>query len=320
MKPPIETKEFKPPAPVQPNLKPPSTPPPPLQYAKPEWSARPPDCHGEDVLDAEGYSDHYFLEILKNGSIVDKIKLNREFTSFGRLDTCDVLCEHPSLSRYHAILQYSNGDVDNAKFPEGFYIYDLNSTHGTFVNKNRIRPNEYVKLNNDSMFKLGLSTRLYILHGPKPKNFSEDLNINLTHDQMKKIRDKYSKIALKLKIRKELEEESRAEAEEESGQVNWGLKDELEEEMLESEDQGSEINPFSVIEEKDESFYSDDPKKALKNFFDREGDELEYEVDELAPGKFKCRIRLPIVNNYGEDIYAEFEHQGKKKDCKFVDI
>jgi pSer/pThr/pTyr-binding forkhead associated (FHA) protein len=320
--------EFKLPSSIKPVAKPPSTPPPlPLQYEKPEWSARPPDCNSDDVLDADGYCDHYFLEVLKNGTIVEKIKLGRELSSFGRLDTCDVLCEHPSLSRYHAVLQYSSGDVDNAKFPEGFYMYDLNSTHGTFVNKNRIRPNDYVKLSNDFQFKLGLSTRLYILHGPRPKNFSEDLNINLTHDQMKKIRDKYSKIALKLKIRKELEEEDRAKEDEKNGgeAATWGFKDELEDELAEeavaaaAADEGTsknQANPFSVIEEQDESFYSEDPKKALKNFFDREGDELEYDVDELASGKFKCRIRLPIVNNFGEDIYAECEHQGKKKDCK----
>jgi pSer/pThr/pTyr-binding forkhead associated (FHA) protein len=308
-------------------------PPPPLQYEKPEWSARPPDTSGENVLDPDGYCAHYFLEVLKNGSIVDRIKLNREFISFGRLDTCDVLCEHPSLSRYHAVLQYSSGDADNAKYPEGFYIYDLNSTHGTFVNKSRVRPNDYVRLNNDNIFKLGLSTRLFILHGPRPKNFSDDLNINLTHEQMKKVRDKYAKIALKLRMRKEAEEEMAA-ADGEDGDesasagVSWGINDELEDELAEKAAIGggggedgsgaSEINPFSVIEENSEAYYADDPKKALKNFFEREGDELEYEVEELGPGRFKCRIRLPIVNNFGENIHAECEHHGKKKDCMLL--
>ena len=33
------------------------------------------------------------------------------------------------------------------------------------INKTKINPNQYVPINNESMFKLGLSTRIYILHG-----------------------------------------------------------------------------------------------------------------------------------------------------------
>ena len=89
----------------------PSTPPPPLKYDKPEWSAEPPlsMTTDESVLDQEGFCEHYFLEVIKNGIPIDKIKLNKEYISIGRLDTCDIQAEHPTLSRYHAILQYSNG-------------------------------------------------------------------------------------------------------------------------------------------------------------------------------------------------------------------
>ncbi len=43
-----------------------------------------------------------------------------------------------------------------------------------------------------------------------------------------------------------------------------------------------------------EAYYSDDPKKALKKFFDREGLELEYETAEDGPPKsrvFTAKIR-----------------------------
>ena len=41
------------------------------------------------------------------GKIVDTIQLDsKPFIVFGRLPTCDVPMEHPSLSRFHAILQY----------------------------------------------------------------------------------------------------------------------------------------------------------------------------------------------------------------------
>jgi len=117
-------------------------------YSKPEWSSTPPQPENPDqesTLDSEGYSDHFFLEVIKNGSIVDKIKLLKEFCTFGRLASCDVLCEHPSLSRYHAVLQYSGGSSDD-KHPRGFYLFDLGSTHGTFVNKTKIEPLKYTRV------------------------------------------------------------------------------------------------------------------------------------------------------------------------------
>lgn len=127
---------------------PPPGPVPSLDYKPPEWSSRPPQPEQadlENVLDTEGYCDHYFLEVIKNGSIVEKIKLVKEFNSFGRLPTCDIICEHPSLSRYHALLQYSTGEVDE-KYPRGFYIYDLGSTHGTFVNKTKCEPLKFTRV------------------------------------------------------------------------------------------------------------------------------------------------------------------------------
>ena len=48
------------------------------------------------------------------------------------------------------------------------------------------------------------------------------------------------------------------------------------------------------IDEEKEAYYKDDPKKALKKFFDREGLELEYEVEEEGPPKariFTVRVR-----------------------------
>lgn len=118
-----------------------------LDYKAPEWSSQPPqpeDPNEESQLDAEGYCDHYFLEVIKNGSIVDKIKITKEFTTFGRLANCDVLCEHPSLSRFHAVLQYSAG-VDE-KFPRGLYLFDLGSTHGTYVNKTKLEPQKFTRV------------------------------------------------------------------------------------------------------------------------------------------------------------------------------
>ena len=284
--------------------------PPNFTYTLPKWSSIPPEAIGESELNEEGFCNHYYLEVIKNGTVVDKIKLNKEYFTLGRLDLCDILCEHPSLSRYHAVLQYSNGEIDS-KYPQGFYLYDLNSGHGTFLNKKRLSPNEYVAFNLENMAKFGLSTRLYILHGPKPLNSSEDLKINLTHEQMKQVKDKYSRIAMKLKVRKELEEEEERKEKDSKG-IDWGLGEE-DKDGDEEEDKNYK-NPFAV-EELDESYFSSDPKKALKNYFDREGEELEYESEQVSFGKFSCKIRLPLVDHNGEVVYAEVTHDGKKKEC-----
>jgi pSer/pThr/pTyr-binding forkhead associated (FHA) protein len=289
--------------------------PPSLPYNKPEWSSRPPlvENETESQLDTDGYCEHYYLEVIKSGTIVDKIKLQKEFVTVGRLDTCDIQPEHPSLSRYHAILQYSNG-ADDSSMKEGFYLYDLSSTHGTFLNKNKIEPNKFVHVGLENCVKFGLSTRLYILHGPKPKYNSDDLNFNLTHEQMKKIKEKHDRIAMKLRVQKELEEEERNEAD---GEVNWGMNDmkNHEDESVDRDASEIKLGKEEAIEESDESFYINDPSKALRNFFEREGEELEYDVEDKGYGKFVCRIRLPIDNDYGEAIYAQVEHEGKKKEC-----
>ena len=59
-------------------------------YNKPEWSS---SCE-------ENPEHPYSLEVLKTGSIIDKINLaNKEYFVFGRLSDCDIVLEHPSISR-----------------------------------------------------------------------------------------------------------------------------------------------------------------------------------------------------------------------------
>ncbi len=51
----------------------------------------------------------------------------KSFLVMGRLPVCDIELEHPSVSRYHAVVQFSL--ADEAK------LFDLGSSHGTFLNK-----------------------------------------------------------------------------------------------------------------------------------------------------------------------------------------
>ena len=120
----------------------------PIPYKEPSWSGVP--------------KQSYYLEVLKGGTILSKILLNEKpYLVFGRLESCDVMLEHPSLSRFHMVLQYRQvGDSDN---DPGFYVYDLDSTHGSFLNKRKLKPKTYCRMHVGHMFKLAGSTRLYIL-------------------------------------------------------------------------------------------------------------------------------------------------------------
>ena len=68
-----------------------------------------------------------------------------------------ILFEHPSLSRKHAILQINQQTKE-------LFVYDLGSTHGTFVNKKVIKPKTYTELNEGDLLQFGESSRLVWVH------------------------------------------------------------------------------------------------------------------------------------------------------------
>ena len=127
-----------------------------LSYTEPMWSGRPVEA--------------YHLLVIKNGVEVDTIKLtDKSFCIFGRLPTCHVQLEHPSVSRYHAILQHcpkSESVTEESTINEresGFYLYDLSSTHGTFLNKSKIQPRCYYRMRIGQSVKFGGSSRIFVL-------------------------------------------------------------------------------------------------------------------------------------------------------------
>ncbi|KAJ1406483.1 SMAD/FHA domain superfamily [Sesbania bispinosa] len=105
-----------------------------VPYKIPPWSAAP--CH------------EFYLEVLKDGSIIDKLNVcEKGAYMFGRLDLCDFVLEHPTISRFHAVIQFKrSGDA---------YLYDLGSTHGTFLNKNQVEKNTYVDLRVGDVIRFG---------------------------------------------------------------------------------------------------------------------------------------------------------------------
>ncbi|KRT80012.1 hypothetical protein AMK59_6439 [Oryctes borbonicus] len=264
-----------------------------LPYKEPAWSGLP-------MLEGR----HYKLEVLKLGSIIETIDLMKKpYWVFGRLNKCDILMTHPSISRYHAILQYRSEESDDE--PKGFYLYDLSSTYGTFLNKNKLKPRTYIKMYVGHLLRLGLSTRSYILTGPENDTEEESA---LTITEMKQRREAElirRKEAEEEAIRKQEEEKETMQKKLEERGIDWGLGEDADEDTDLTE------NPFAQTT--NEELYLDDPKKALRGFMEREGYDLEYDCTEQGIGQFLCKVELPLDDDNGRPIVAEVLHKGKKK-------
>uniref|UniRef100_A0A8C4Q2Z1 Solute carrier family 4 member 1 adaptor protein n=1 Tax=Eptatretus burgeri TaxID=7764 RepID=A0A8C4Q2Z1_EPTBU len=103
-------------------------------------------------------------------------------------------------------------------------------------------------------------------------------------------------------------------AQEENATCNWGMDDYNPDEDGEEEEQCDE-NPFAVgFHEEKEAYYVKDPKKALREFFEREGMDLEYDVEEKGPASWLCKVRLQMENSNGQELVAEAAGTGRKKE------
>lgn len=77
-------------------------------------------------------SENYSFEVLKNGVIVEEIKglSNKPFHMIGRLPigSVDITAAHPTVSRFHAVLQYKDASTapeSKEEVQHGWFIYDL---------------------------------------------------------------------------------------------------------------------------------------------------------------------------------------------------
>nr|CAG4649982.1 EOG090X026V [Sida crystallina] len=290
----------------------------PLPYKEPQWSGV---CR-----------EKYNMEVLKSGVIVTNVDLTtKPFYVLGRLSHCDVVLEHPSISRFHAVLQYRGSEVQNSE-EKGWYLFDLGSTHGTFLNKQQVQPKTYCRIRAGHVFKLGVSTRMFILQGPPD---DEEPESELTVTQLKELRLKREAIM------NELEDDegekrttaSKPETSSVSDGIDWGMGEDAHDENPQSE------NPFALDADGalNEDLYLEDPKKTLRGWFEREGYELEYkvvsackvhavyrtliehtpffclQVEEKSYANFVCRVELPIETSSGAAVMAEANVKGGKK-------
>lgn len=78
-----------------------------------------------------------------------------------------------SVSRYHAVIQFNqSGDA---------FIYDLESAHGTRLNKKRIPPHVHLPLRVGDQLRFGESTRIYVFESDKPEAQGKEMEEALRH-------------------------------------------------------------------------------------------------------------------------------------------
>jgi len=80
----------------------------------------------------------------------------------------DIPLDHHSCSKQHAVIQFRSvpitdpvtGEPKRATRP---YILDLDSTNGSFINKEKIEGSRYYELRERDVLKFGFSSREYVL-------------------------------------------------------------------------------------------------------------------------------------------------------------
>ncbi|XGW14788.1 hypothetical protein V3C99_000786, partial [Haemonchus contortus] len=272
-----------------------------LHYSPPPWASVPEPGQG------------YKLEVVKNGTIVDcfdlDVRKHNTFVVIGRLPNCDVILDHPSISRYHCILQYGEDPMDRTG--KGWHIYDMGSTHGSKANKKKVPPKQYMRIMVGFVLQFGGSTRLLSLLGPST-DCEAEWECSPT-EMREKMHKKILESKLEMAARKELEAEKAKEAESSEG-IDWGMG------YDEDYTPGVEIEMDGHLMEDREQYYQADPKKALAKFFEREGFEMKFQLSEQGSGhthKWLCTIELPIeINGVDRTYTAQAIVSTSKKDAQ----
>lgn len=128
-----------------------------LKYHEPPEARKPPA------------RDDWKLFVFKGSDVVDTIGLSaRSCWLVGREATVvDILAEHPSLSKQHAVLQFRYIEKRN-EFGDKIgrvrpYLIDLESANKTLLNGKKIAESRYIEVRDKDVIQFGHSTREYVV-------------------------------------------------------------------------------------------------------------------------------------------------------------
>ncbi|TKR93720.1 hypothetical protein L596_008128 [Steinernema carpocapsae] len=126
------------------------------KFLIPSWATKPPQG--------------FHLDVMKGDQMIQKLMIDAKKTYyFGRNPNySDIVLEHSSISRVHAVLIY-HGQLKR------FALIDMDSAHGTFLGKVRLPPLSPQFISEDMEFHFGASTRKYVLK-PKVRSSRESMD------------------------------------------------------------------------------------------------------------------------------------------------
>jgi serine/threonine protein kinase len=91
--------------------------------------------------------------LLQNGSLAGRaFRFHQDLTTIGRTNGNDLIISGRTVSRRHARLWFDNGR---------WYLADMQSANGTFINNVRLQPNQPVGLNDGDMLNFGEEVVLF---------------------------------------------------------------------------------------------------------------------------------------------------------------
>jgi len=274
-------------------------------YEEPEWRGVP-----------EG--NPYTMEVIKGGVKIQTIPISeRSCYIFGRQPDCDIVLDHPSSSRVHAVLQYRS---DGASF-----IYDNKSTHGTFVNKQQLKGLMHAPLRVGDVVRFGQSSRLHIFQGPEQLMPKEGPNRQ----------QKQQLLALEAAAKEKFEKEQIAKLSLANEEATWGIGEDHTEpvdEGMEGEvdwrskfEQGKLTEKQSAIAEKIQRKERTmaNLKKEIENIRAKESSQSLTEGQQMQIGRNEQKlVQLQEEIDEAEDVLTEsvnesyFAKHGKKRKQK----
>eukprot|EP00475_Leptophrys_vorax_P014509 TRINITY_DN2081_c0_g1_i5.p1 TRINITY_DN2081_c0_g1~~TRINITY_DN2081_c0_g1_i5.p1 ORF type:complete len:344 (+),score=58.56 TRINITY_DN2081_c0_g1_i5:64-1032(+) len=107
--------------------------------------------------------------VFKGDDCIETLHLARlSFYVVGKdSDKCQIPLLHPTISKYHAVVQFrkkiSHNQVGDPVIKISPYVIDLNSTNGTLLNGDKIEPQRYYELKKKDCLKFGASSRDFVL-------------------------------------------------------------------------------------------------------------------------------------------------------------
>jgi len=118
-----------------------------------------------EPAEARKPTKNWMLYPFKGEEALDPIHLKQKSAYLVGRDSLvvDIPLNHPSCSKQHAVIQFRLVEVSETRKEVKPYVLDLESTNGTFLNKEKVEASRFYELKERDVLKFGFSTREYVV-------------------------------------------------------------------------------------------------------------------------------------------------------------